>query len=169
MLARPYNLAPRIRAEESDSPHELCGTQVFLRPKATLLRVHETGWHPPTDIYETSDAYHVKIEMGGMHREVILSTQGKINKAMPRQEIFSLLQHVQTGEGHFCVGTALADRHRLAKVHLHGGGRDLQDDQVRLELAGAADVILLVGPLRDAVNGQDLEALALEKGGGVAM
>ncbi|MCG3196417.1 MAG: hypothetical protein GHCLOJNM_00890 [bacterium] len=79
MLARPYNLAPRIRAEESDSPHELCGTQVFLRPKATLLRVHETGWHPPTDIYETSDAYHVKIEMGGMHREDIsVHAEGRV-------------------------------------------------------------------------------------------
>ncbi len=79
MYARPHNLAPRIRAEESGPPREICGSQVVLRPKATLLRVHETGWHPPTDVYETSDAYHVKIEMGGMRREDLsVQAEGRI-------------------------------------------------------------------------------------------
>lgn len=45
--------------------------QVYLRPKATLLRAHESVWHPPTDIFETEDGYVVRVELAGMRKEEI--------------------------------------------------------------------------------------------------
>ena len=54
--------------ESDDQPQEF---HVFLRPKATLLRLHDPIWHPPTDVYETEDGYQVKMELAGMRREEI--------------------------------------------------------------------------------------------------
>lgn len=61
----PSLLLARKRPEGS---HDV---QLYLRPQATLLRIDETVWHPPTDVFEAEDAFHVKVELGGMDRNDI--------------------------------------------------------------------------------------------------
>ncbi len=70
-VAIDQTLFPARAKEPSDPTRSIPEFQAFLRPQATRLRVHETVWHPPTDVYETDDAYHVKIELGGMASEEI--------------------------------------------------------------------------------------------------
>ena len=66
MIVTPEKVIPPARAKEPDSPYSIPEYEVYLRPQAARLRVHETVWHPPTDVFETEDAYHVQIELGGM-------------------------------------------------------------------------------------------------------
>lgn len=70
-VATDQALFPARAKEPSDPSQSIPEFQAYLRPQATRLRVHETVWHPPTDVYETEDAYHVKIELGGMTSEEI--------------------------------------------------------------------------------------------------
>jgi len=46
-------------------------SEIYLRPRATLLRVQEPAWHPPSDVFETESAYHVRVELAGMEKEEI--------------------------------------------------------------------------------------------------
>ncbi len=70
-VASDQALFPARAQDPTDPSQPVPELQAFLRPQATRLRVHETVWHPPTDVYETEDAYHVKIELGGMTSEEI--------------------------------------------------------------------------------------------------
>lgn len=70
-VASDQTLFPARVKDPSDPSQPIPELPAFLRPQATRLRVHETVWHPPTDVYETEDAYHVKIELGGMAVEDI--------------------------------------------------------------------------------------------------
>lgn len=78
--------------KHSGTPPEF---HVYLRPQATLLRVQDTCWHPPTDVFESDEAYYVKIEMGGMRREEldvavenhILRISGKREERSPSAKI----------------------------------------------------------------------------------
>jgi HSP20 family protein len=56
-------------ADESGGPPP--DWEIYLRPQATLLRVHEACWTPPTDVYETDDAFHIRVEIAGVNREEI--------------------------------------------------------------------------------------------------
>lgn len=47
------------------------GIHIYLRPGATLFRMHEGVWRPPTDVYETENAYQIKIELAGTSRDNI--------------------------------------------------------------------------------------------------
>lgn len=70
-VASEQAVYPTRLKDPADPSQTIPELQAFLRPQATRLRVHETVWHPPTDVYETEDAYHVKIELGGMAVEEI--------------------------------------------------------------------------------------------------
>ncbi|MCL4735281.1 MAG: Hsp20/alpha crystallin family protein [Candidatus Omnitrophica bacterium] len=67
-------LSSPAHTSEHDPSNIFPESQVYLCSQASRLRVNETVWHPPTDVYETSDCYFVKIELGGVVREEILVT-----------------------------------------------------------------------------------------------
>jgi HSP20 family protein len=70
-VATDQTLFPARAKDPIDPSQPVPEFQAYLRPQATRLRVHETVWHPPTDVYESEDSYHVMIELGGMASEEI--------------------------------------------------------------------------------------------------
>jgi HSP20 family protein len=63
--------SPVLEVSESEGPKSSPEGSVYLRPKATLLRIQEPAWHPPVDVFEMEDAYVVKVELAGMSKEEI--------------------------------------------------------------------------------------------------
>jgi HSP20 family protein len=71
MQATPSDTGTTVLLARRERPEETPEVQIYLRPHATLLRIDETVWHPPTDVFESEDAYHIKVELGGMERREI--------------------------------------------------------------------------------------------------
>jgi HSP20 family protein len=68
------------------------------------LSAHPAAWRPPTDVYETEDAYVVKMEIAGMREEDIsvqidgrnLSVRG-VRSDSPERKAFHLME-IRVGE-----------------------------------------------------------------------
>ncbi len=97
-----------IRESGMDSPADL-----NRRPFGWEVQIHSSVWSPPTDVFETDDAYFVKVEIAGMREEDFLVSVEKdfLVVSGDRPDIHPAARRayyqMEIRNGHFVVAVAL--------------------------------------------------------------